>query len=148
MSFKDFLKILKDGKLKDRKIADARDERCIPMAYFILKMIADKQPPMAIEQKDVERLKKEFYEPLSRDIIGEMLEAGFRYNEINYTFRLLREPIEHLATIMEETANMHYETAETILFGKPYNEITINDIDRIVKKELDAHEFERSKLNK
>ena len=113
------------------KEKDARQERCIPIAHFILeKFVAS---GISLKVSDFEEVMKT-YEPLYAEIVKEGLDKGWLINDIIYSINYFMRLTENLKNVIELSLGEHQEKAVNKALGKEAKKLTLQDVDDLLKK--------------
>lgn len=109
---------------------------------------SEEQTAKDLEGIDLTEARRKRCEPVILSILQKMLDEGLLYNDVKYVeekvleymnalFRII--VIEHQQTIFEgltSTLQYHLRNATDKLWGKDVDNVTLEDIDKILKKEF------------
>lgn len=128
-----FNKAKKEAKKKakvERDLTAERNERCLPAARKILQIIAKGK----IEDVDGSQLFGD-YVPLVRESMDVFMEHDIRLAEVDYVFGLALMSSDILKNTVNQSLDKSLSTVELKQWGKDGKEITVNDIDKILKED-------------
>ena len=127
-----FDKVNKKAKKQENDLTKLRDEKCVPVAKKMLKVIANRELELGQFVTDEKRL--ECYQPIYQEIVKLFLDAGLKNLEIVYCFTLLKQGIEFTDQLTSNSLQMNFSDASTLLWGKKEEDILLNDVDRVLKE--------------
>lgn len=110
---------------------DARQERCIPIAHFVLKKFVESG--ISLKVCEFEEVMK-VYEPLYAEIIKEGLAKGWLINDIIYSVNYFMRLTENIKNVIELSLGEHQEKAVNKALGKDAKKLTLKDVDELLKK--------------
>lgn len=113
------------------KSKSKRDERAIPIAEFMIESYFNNK--IGLKADNLSDALKDF-KPVYQDIIKRGLEEGWKINDIIYSTKFILRLYESLKNIFELSLNENQETALNQLVGKNIKELTLKDIDEMLKK--------------
>lgn len=113
------------------KSKSKRDERAIPIAEFMIESYFNNK--IGLKADNLSDALKDF-KPVYQDIIKKGLEEGWKINDIIYSTKFILRLYESLKNIFELSLNENQETALNQLVGKNIKELTLKDIDEMLKK--------------
>ena len=119
-----------NGKEKD--LTKERNERLIPVAQKIIGLIVEMELPMG----NVNAHDNPKFTAAAKTILEEMLDANVKYVDIDFLFQLALQPLDNILQIVKKSLSESFNSAETKLFRKEYREITLVDLDRVLKEKL------------
>lgn len=125
-------KLNKLNKKIQKQVQDAtkeRNERVAPIAQTVIKIIADANLPVG----DVHAHDNPKFSSVAREVVSEMLNSEVRHADINALFQFVLQPFDMIAGIVKESLSKSFNDAESKLFGKDYSEITLSDLDDIIR---------------
>ncbi len=125
----DFSKVDKKVRQKLEKASIEREARVVPVVKQILALIAESGLSVGTLGEDA--YKK--YGEVAQRVIQVMIDAGLRYADKDMLFQLVLQPSDQLKDIVLRSLNRSFEKAEETLFGKPYMDLDLKDIDRVLK---------------
>jgi hypothetical protein len=108
-----------------------RNERCIPLAEELAKIIAASPDFVIVETASESSLQK--HSDISEKVLQFFLDNNVAVGEISYIFQLMYAPFDSVKLMVENSINMHLKKAQDILFEKDAEKITIGDLDKILK---------------
>jgi hypothetical protein len=117
-----------------------RDAKCVPIARRIIKMLGNVET-MPVNTKDVAELNATFV-PLTSDVLGVLLEEDVKFDEVNYVMRLVLEAYDTLNNYLSQSLNKSMDKASGYFWGKEYTEVTIGDMDRMLKEAHKKYELD------
>jgi hypothetical protein len=113
------------------KEKDARQERCIPIAHFILeKFVASGISLKVCAFEEVMTT----YKPVYEEIIKEGLDKGWLINDIIYSVGYFQRLTENLKNVIDLSLSDHQEKAVNKALGKELTKLTLQDVDELLKK--------------
>lgn len=116
-----------------------RDNRTVPIAKEILKIIASKEDLMigshdGIKQEDVRAYYGTVYE---RDIAPLLITHNVRINDIHYIFQLCMMALENVKGMVEHTIPVRMEQADSFLWNvKDMDDVTIGNVMDVLEKKF------------
>lgn len=119
----------------EKRQKDERDKKCEPVAEEVLQIIARHKPSASIEDRDKQF--KEYlntYGPIYQDIGKLCMKKGLTIGEINYTMTIVLAFMQLTQQMVKSSIEENVRTAEEILWGKEGQDITLSDVDKIIKK--------------
>lgn len=122
-------------KLHDKsdKLTRERDDRCLPVAKCIIKMIVEfkggKFGSLVSAEQAIKSVDK-----LALDILALLLNENVKVNEISYIFTLIEQIVRTPKDIVIESVNAHFSKADNKLWGKDLKDVTVGDLEKVLKK--------------
>lgn len=108
-----------------------REERCIPIAHFILEEFV--KSGISLKTFLFQDVMKE-YRPIYEAVIKEGLKNNWLLNDIVFSVNLFMRLTENIKNILELSLNENQENAINKAIGKDIKKLTINDVDEMLKK--------------
>ena len=126
---------MKMGKLfkkkdKEKDLTRERNEKVIPIAQDVLKLVADAALPMGDNVHAHDNVK---FDAVSKKILELLLEKDIKYVDTNFLFQLVLQPLEIIKETVVLSLKRSFDLAETKAMGKEYREITLQDMDNLIK---------------
>lgn len=121
--------------IKEKDLTKERDERLIPLAQKIVELITEAKLPIG----DVHAHDNAKFTNVARNILSIMLDANTKYVEKEYLFQLVFQQFDNIAQIVKKSLDESFNSAENKLFGKQYRELTLSDLDEVLKRDLSAN---------
>lgn len=109
-----------------------RDDETVPIAREVIKIIANTEN-LALGQYVSDEKRVQCYEPIYHEIMRLFVDRDVKLKNISYAFQLVQQALQFTSDMMAESVKMHDKQASGILFGKDADDITINDIERVLK---------------
>jgi hypothetical protein len=121
----------KEPTAEEIDLTKAQNDRCIPFAKELIKMIGEYEPLIGkVEQGEI----NQHYKDLIQSIKAKMLEKGeLRLDDINYILRLALQHYDSIKYIMSENINRSLHDLQIKQFGKELGEMTYNELDEYLK---------------
>ena len=119
-------------KIKDegKKLNKERFERCVPIARKIIKLIAEADLPIG-ETHAHDNTK---YNSVAKEILAIMLKHEAKYVDKDFIFQLILQPFDQLKGIVFMSLGDSLDKAIDKKFGKDFRELTLRDMDKILKE--------------
>lgn len=108
-----------------------RDERCIPIAQKIVKILGSSDNLSLGENVSHEK-RIECYDPLFAEIMTELKEKNIKWSEVPYVFTLVFQAYEFMKNIVTLSMNAQMKRAEDVLWKMDADEIKIQDVDNVL----------------
>lgn len=120
-----------DGKPMEapRDLTKERNDRCVPIAQEIVKIMA--KAPVVLDPKSTDAF--DLYVPLYQEVATMLKEKGVKLSEVGYCFALARQCGIMLEDLTGQSLNKHVAQANEKFWGKPDSEVTVTDLDAQVK---------------
>lgn len=116
-----------------------RNERCLPIANEVIKMMAQ----VVIEDIPAQELADKNKE-LVLKIMNVYLDKGVRLSDVNYIHRLILASYDVVNTTITDSLNKHLNSSGDIFWqqfcGKNIDEITVKDLDNLLVKDKEDKE--------
>lgn len=123
-------KVKKEQEKQKTNLTKERNKRCLPAARKVLEITGRGK----IEDKEAPELQKS-YADLYRETMDVFMEHDIKITEVGYVFRLVRLSADLLEDTVNQSLTRHLETAQEKAYGKRVDELTIQDLDELVKAE-------------
>jgi len=108
-----------------------RDDRCIPVAKLILKLIADSDLKLgSMNSQDL----IDSNASIAEKILALFLDQNVFVGEIDYIFTLAQQAYINSQYLVVRSYNHTKETCDTKLWGKTLTELQISDINKVSKQ--------------
>mgnify|MGYP001559969118 CR=1 FL=1 len=117
----------------DRNLTEERDKRCISIATEIIKFIGE-QENLGFVESNSEKV-ADIYTPITSKIIQMMFDKNLKLDDIDYVFRLIRVPHDHLQTFVSSSMNRNLEKANEKLWGRKREDIDFKQLDSLLREE-------------
>lgn len=137
------------GKLPDRPVAPqelnnpgmhdlshARDNRCIPVAFEVIKEIAKMEKFYAGSHVNTEDANKA-YLPAIYAVMKKMVDDRLLITDMSYVFSLVRQSVEAIESAIDETLNQNMNRVTELVYGLDHNkhhEITLKQLESVVAR--------------
>lgn len=118
------------------KISAATSEmeaRSLPVVWEVLRLLVEKKPKildLTPEERHAE------YAPLAEQVLSTMKECGIIYSEKQYPFAFAHNVVEELSQVVLNALKISYEKSCAKQWGKDMYEVTLADIDAVLKGEV------------
>ena len=106
-------------------------DRCIPVAKRIQSIIHDADLTIGLDLKS-EKIKDE-YDAVAKSVLEEMLKADLQIQEVEILLALVSESTMLVANKVKHAMGLNLENAVKKLFGHNQEEVTMSEIDKILK---------------
>jgi len=123
-------KLFKSQEKQQKDLTKERDEQLSPVAHKIIKVIAEAVLPLGGELHAHDNPK---FVGVTKEVLGIMLDNGVKYVDSTFLFQLILQPFDNTREIVMKSLGESLTRAETKLFGKGYREVTLRDLDKIIK---------------
>lgn len=129
-------KVLKHQKKADDKLSKERDERCEPVAAAMLQILAKANidPSITNLPEDHSRM-LEAYTPVYQEIMALALEKNLSVVDMQYVLAIFLSYFEFTKTLLDRSIKHNLEFCEQKVWGKPINDLTLKDLDGIMKSQ-------------
>lgn len=119
------------GKEKYQKdLTKEREEKLSPVAQKIINLISEAKLPLGSELHAHDNPK---FSSVAKSILGVMLENEVKYVDSTFLFQLVLQPFDNIREIVMKSLSESFNKSEEKLFRKEYREVTLADLDRILK---------------
>lgn len=123
-------------KKRLEKLSKDRDNKCEPIAEQILQIIASHKPPASITNNERDHQKMlDAYTPIYAEITQLFLRKQVTLSEIEYTMSIVLSFFELTKQLIDRSNRKNLELAQNKLWGKEVLDLTLNDVDDILKSE-------------
>lgn len=127
-----YAKIEKNMEKKAKDLTQERNDRCVPLAHEILRLIAETDGPLGDATASEF---KEAYKPLVLKIMETYLAKDTIIHETDYVKRLMMQKVETISEMVAASINEGVERLlEQKLWKKPEKEITFGDVDKLLRE--------------
>jgi hypothetical protein len=117
---------------EERNYTQERLDRTVPAAKALFKLIADNLDNLKVgEIKDEDR---NGYVQFSKQVIKSMMDANLNFADRYFVFQLLTQIVEMCKDATINNIEGGYNLATEILWGKDINDLTLVDVDLMLKK--------------
>jgi len=115
----------------EKDLTKETNDRCFPVAREILKIIGNNENLLlgSFSQKEANKE----YKDLVQNIKQLMLDNKLLLSDVNYILKVILQPIDAVKYILNENFNKLLEDAEKKFWGKERGDISIEDLDNILK---------------
>lgn len=129
-------KVLKNQKKADDKLSKERDARCEPMAAAMVQILAKANidPSITNLPEDHARM-LEAYTPVYQEIMALALEKNLSVVDMHYVLSIFLSYFEFTKTLVERSLKHNLNLCEEKIWGKPINDLTLQDLDGILKSQ-------------
>lgn len=118
-------KIKKNSDKVERDLTKERNDRCVPVAKKVLKLIGEFNGSVLIE--DRMKFVKE-YDELVMKVLEVIKESGIPVAEWGYVSQLAFVPLDHVKNYVSETINLNLSEVLSHMWGKDEMAVTLEDI--------------------
>ncbi len=127
-------KALKKQMNDKEDLTKKRDEKCVPVVDGVFEIVNRIRPSVTIKSK--EEMVREYF-GACEEILKLFKEADVTLSEVGYIDRMCGNRMEILMGQVKHALNMHGDTVIEKTLGKPLDDMTLNDLDKILidKKE-------------
>lgn len=116
-------------------LSKARDVKCEPVAETVLEIIARHKPSASITGSDKDHDKMvESYEPIFKEIMELCLQKELTLSEIGYMMSIVKMFFDFTEQMVSKSITLNQGIAEKKVWGKEPRELTLKDLDDILKK--------------
>ena len=122
--------LTKQQEKEGKKLAKEREEEVSPVAQEVIEIIAG----AGLSIGEVHARDNEKYGATAKKVLELILNRNLKISDTNFLFQLVLQPFDQIKEIVLQSLKRSFEKAEANLFGKEYEEIRIEDIDRIIKE--------------
>ena len=116
---------------KQKDLTKERMERVAPVALADLKRIAEAELPVG----DHNAHDNDKFNAVAKEVIGDMISGELKYVDKEFLFQLVLQPFDMIGQIVNKSLSESLNKAEKNLFGKEFREVTLSDLDNILKQE-------------
>jgi len=113
-----------------------RDAKCVPIAFELIRMIANMQSfPVGMHSNDKE-LKESPFLPVMRDFMKILIEKEVKVSEVTYIFALVYQGIEAVKDVIDESLNQNMNRITELVYGlelNKYNEVSVKNLNDVVE---------------
>ena len=145
-AFSKMKKKAKDDAKAEDLLHEARLERCVPVAKAIVKFVGESAEAYAFGDAAQE---SDSTETLAKKIIELMVEADIKFSDREFIMQLAKQPLDFAKEAVDRGFGRSWQITLTGLFGKPVTDVTITEIDALMKKGFKADpETEEKEVDK
>lgn len=108
----------------------ARMDQCIPIAKEILKLLSEMETPMG-DFSEEERQK--YYVPIAEKVLDQLTSAGVKYMDVTFVNQLLVQVLENVFAIVSASTDTSLKICHKIKWGKDMMEVSLEDMDEVMK---------------
>lgn len=115
---------------KEKDLTKERNEKCIPIAKEVLGLISKYDGPIGdIKNEDI----VEDYEDLEVEILKLYLKNKLTASEVTYIQQLVLQAVDVPLNFVKQSIFESWDRAMEVKFGKPEEEVTLEDLDKILQ---------------
>lgn len=118
------------NKKSSRKLSAERDKKTVIIVERILKELGKQK----VYQYENRQGYVDCYNELVKKTLDIFVDEDLKLADINYVFGTLEGIIQHLTNYTKETLNKHDRVMNEFYYGKGYDEITVSDLDKKLKR--------------
>lgn len=132
------------SKNQFKKIQDQQDkeykemlERIVPIAKKALKIITEGDVLIGQNKDNSGKPVKEFYEfykERSTKVLELLRDNNLKYNDIETLVQFMVQPVDLFRNYITTSLKQSFEKAQAILWGKDHLDVTLQDLDKILKE--------------
>lgn len=115
----------------ERDVTKERDDRCVPVAKEVIKLIAAVD---GLAGNVKPELLRESYDGVAKDILQLYLDKEIQISEINFVGQLVLQIVNQVTDIVNNSVNHSLKKAEVKVFGKEMREVTFKELDELLQK--------------
>ena len=108
----------------------ARDERCIPLAKELIKLIATENAIVG-SQKSKEVVDN--YTKVATVVLNYLLAKNVMFDDVSYIFRLVLEHFQATQDFVVQSLNNSMSKCSDILWKKESSKVSMEDVDKLLK---------------
>lgn len=118
------------------ELSHKRDEICVPIAHFLIQMIAsmDKFPVGShIKQEEAQKA----YLPVVRGLMTKLVDNKVKIADTVYIFNIIRQGLGFVEDAINETLNQNMNRVTELVYGLPvndFNEVDVAQLNNVVMK--------------
>lgn len=113
-----------------RDLAKERDDRCVPLAFELIKSLASMESLQVGSYVD-DDIAEANYSPVIHKMVSLMIEKGVKVTEIVYIFSIAAQAFDYVKGVIDETMNQNINRNTETMYG-----LGRNDSDEITVKHL------------
>ena len=122
----DAKKQAKEGERLDRE----REEKCMPLAKFILREILDAD--LTLGEKSKEQYFEE-HKPVVESILAKFLEEDVKLSDTTYIKQLMIEMIDNVDILLTQSIGSSLKLSDKALWGVDRDDKTFSMLDKVLK---------------
>lgn len=130
---KDLKKVMKKAEKEAEKLTQERDERVLPLAQEVIRLMADYENGKMGNVTREELVKS--YDGLARQVLQKYLDANIQVGDIGAINQYILQAFDALNTIIVESINAHLRRIQRDAFGNEFNEIDMQKLDELLKRD-------------
>ena len=127
---KNIEQLQRDIEKKQQDLTEQTIKQLTPVVYEITKIITDAKLPIG----NVHAHDNTKFSGVARDVIGVMLDGNVKYLDRNLLFQLVLQQFDGIREMVTKSLSESLIRAETKLFGKEFTEVSLKDLDKIIKE--------------
>lgn len=115
----------------------ARDERCIPVAYYLIELLASMENFLVGSHINEKKLESDPYLPVIRRLMARMIKDNLKVSDATYVMALARQAIQAVEEGIDETLNQNMNRVTELTYNLPINsahEVTIKGLNDVVQR--------------
>lgn len=116
---------------QERDLTKERDDRCIPVARELLKLIAEYEEGMLLNTNP-DKFRKSYYK-LEDQILDMLRDKDMPIHDWGYIVKLALVPFDHLQAFVTDTLLKTEDAAIDAMWGKDGKTVTIKDLEEKLK---------------
>ena len=114
---------------KEKDLTKEREEKVVPVARKIIKLIIEAELPMgSIHAHDNPK-----FAATAKEVLGLMLEVDMKYVDKDYLSQVILQPFDSVMEIVKRSLGESFNNAEKKVFGKDFRDLTLGDLDKVLK---------------
>lgn len=125
-----FEKLVKGIEKESAKKTKERDARCIGLGREIIQILAEVDVDLTVEEFG-EQMKA--YKPVYEKIIEYATDNNIKVSDIDYAFKFVLRAVGAAKEITTASLDMNVDKAIEKVIGKKYNDLSIKDVDNLLK---------------
>ena len=111
-------------------LSKAQMDKCIPIARQVLELIDRANLPIGdLKQADASK----FYDEVRKSILQVMLNANLERQDVDLVGGLVLQPVSIILKGLEHALAISFQQAETQKWGKSVGEVTMLEMDTLIK---------------
>lgn len=129
-------KVLKNQQKEIDKAHKERDSRCEPIAAEMLQILAKHKidPSITNRPEDHSRMLAA-YTPVYQEMMELAMKNDLSIIDIHYSIQILLSYFEFTKTLIDNSLKHNLTVAEEKVWGKPVNDLTVKELDAILKSQ-------------
>lgn len=121
------------NKLKKQKLKTAkeREEKCVPIAKDILKLIGNFECELVgLSPQETQKA----HDPLIKEILAVLLKYNIALGDISYVMQMVEARFNHVQQWTSASVNQNVSSALQMMWGKHEDEVSFEDIEAVFEK--------------